>query len=65
MPNVVGENGLQATGSIEAATDGRAVVQTFNADSTGIVTSTNPPAGTILAGLCSQNGLSVAMEITT
>ncbi len=65
MPNVIGENGLLATGTIENATGGRASVRTIDTDNSEIVTSTDPPAGTVLSGLCSQNALEISVTITT
>jgi beta-lactam-binding protein with PASTA domain len=65
MPNVIGQNGLEATATIESATNGQASVQTENADDTGIVSSTIPAAGTVLTGLCSQNSLDISVTIVT
>jgi hypothetical protein len=65
MPNVVGMDGLDATHTIESATDGRADVQTINAESGSTVESEKPAAGTVLTGLCTQNSLNITVSITT
>ena len=65
MPNVIGESSSQATGTIEDATGGRASVQTFSTDTTGIVSFTDPPPGTVLSGLCSQDASDIQVTITT
>lgn len=66
MPNVIGMNLLQATAALQSATNGEASITVDNADNTGIVSASDPPAGFCLdQGLATAGGLALSVTLTT